>query len=75
MMIRWLGIAALGLLVGCAGGARDVDYPPDRGISADIAATHSADSSSLFPGMNTSAGEDSEPLGLFPWQLGERHQQ
>jgi hypothetical protein len=74
-MIRWFGAAfALALLAGCAGGAREVDYPPERGISADIAATHYAGASSLYPGMDVSAGNGSEPLGVIPWQLGERHQ-
>lgn len=74
-MIRWLGAAfALALLAGCTGGAREVDYPPERGISADIAATHDLGASSLYPGMDMSAGSVGEPLGVVPWQLGERHQ-
>lgn len=72
-MIRWFGAAfALALLAGCAGGAREVDYPPERGISADIAATHFSGASSIYPGMDVNAV--SEPLGAIPWQLGERHQ-
>lgn len=70
-MMRWFGAAtALLLLAGCTGGARDVDYTQERGISADIAASRYAGPTSLYPGMN----ENGEPLGLVPWQLGERHQ-
>lgn len=75
-MERWLGAAAaLALLAGCAGagGARDVDYTPDRGISADIAASHSQGPSSLYPGISGTATD--EPLGALPWDLGERHQE
>ncbi len=70
-MVRWLGGAAvLALLAGCSGGAREVDYPPERGISADIAASQYSGPTSLYPGMN----ESGEPFGVIPWQIGERHQ-
>ncbi|HUC66242.1 MAG TPA: hypothetical protein VMA53_12470 [Stellaceae bacterium] len=73
-MMRWSGaFAALFLLAGCSGGARDVDYTPDRGISADIAASHSPGSSSLYPGISGTSQSD-EPLGLLPWLIGERHE-
>ncbi|HEV2549782.1 MAG TPA: hypothetical protein VGU20_20880 [Stellaceae bacterium] len=57
-------------LVGSCDGAREVDYRPSRGISADIAATHEMGATSLRRGMTT----EEEPLGAMPWQLGERHQ-
>jgi hypothetical protein len=63
-------LALLALLAACDGGARGVDYPPGRGISADIDASHFRGPGSLYPGM-TEAGE---PLGVFPWQLDEHHQ-
>jgi hypothetical protein len=53
-----------------AGCARDFDYPPDRAISADIDASRYRGASSLYPGMTERSG----PLGVFPWQLDERHQ-
>jgi hypothetical protein len=67
-----IGLPLLLLLLGaaCSGGARDVDYPRDRGISADIGAAHQRGSTAINPGM-TEAGE---PLGAIPWQLDERHQ-
>jgi hypothetical protein len=71
-MTRWLGLmAALVLLAACAssGGARDVDYTQERGISADIAATHAEGASSLDRGETVTG----EPLGAMPWTLDERH--
>jgi hypothetical protein len=71
VMMRWLGVAAmLALLAGCSGGAREVDYPPERGISADIAASRYSGPTSLYPGMS----ESGELEGVMPWQLDERHQ-
>jgi hypothetical protein len=58
------------MLAGGCDGAREVDYRPSRGISADIAATHEMGATSLRRGMTT----EEEPLGAMPWQLGERHQ-
>jgi hypothetical protein len=64
-MIRWLGpLAALALLAGCADSARDVEYTQERGISADIAASH-ATGPTLYPGETVGG----EPLGAFPWTL------
>jgi hypothetical protein len=63
-------IAALAVLAVLGGCARDIDYPPDRGISADIDASRYSGASSLYPGMS----ERSEPLGVFPWQIDARHQ-
>lgn len=73
-MVRSIGAAALlALLAACSGGAREVDYPPERGISADVAAAQPQGATSLYPGMNAGLGLR-EPLGAIPWQLGERHQ-
>ena len=65
-----LPVLALLLVAGCANGARDVDYTPDRGISADIDATHARGSTDINPGVT----ETGEPLGAIPWQIDERHQ-
>lgn len=71
-MMRWFAVVALVVLAGCAGGAREVDYPPSRGISADVAAGMPQGASSLYPGMNVGSGGVA-PLGVLPWQIGERH--
>ncbi len=71
-MMRWFAAASLLALAGCAGGAREVDYPPSRGISADVAAGMPQGASSLYPGMTVGAGATA-PLGVLPWQLDERH--
>jgi hypothetical protein len=64
-MMRWLGLLApLVLLVGCVGGAHDIDYTQERGISADIAATHATGPSSLDRGETVKG----EPVGAIPWQ-------
>jgi hypothetical protein len=65
-----LAVAVLFLTSACDIGARDVDYRPSRGISADIAATHETDATSSMRGMTT----EGEPFGATPWQLGQRHQ-
>jgi hypothetical protein len=62
--------AALLCFAAACDGAREVDYRPSRGISADIDATHDTGATSLRHGMTTA----SEPLGAMPWQLGQRHQ-
>ncbi|HEV8028991.1 MAG TPA: hypothetical protein VGP50_16275 [Stellaceae bacterium] len=65
-----LPLAAAALIYGCAGGARDVDYGQERGISADIDATYQTGPLLLKHGQI----EHDEPYGAFPWQLDERHQ-
>jgi hypothetical protein len=65
-----LAVAVLFLTSACDIGAREVDYRPSRGISADIAATHATGATSLMRGMTT----EGEPFGAMPWQLGQRHQ-
>ncbi|HEX7970383.1 MAG TPA: hypothetical protein VF502_19325 [Stellaceae bacterium] len=62
-------LAAALALAGCGGGARDVDYPPSRGISADIDASHQTNSPIIKRGDRLR----SEPYDAFPWQLDERH--
>lgn len=69
-MMRVPGLLLLlALLPACSGGARDVDYPPERGISADIAASHASGATSTYLGRTIGG----EPLGAFPWTLDERH--
>jgi hypothetical protein len=65
-----LPIAAAVLIVGCNGGAREVDYSQERGISADIDATYQTGPQLLKHGQI----EHSEPYDAFPWRLDERHQ-
>jgi hypothetical protein len=63
-------LAAVALLVaGCTGGAREADYSEERGISADIDATHRTDPQLLMHGQI----EHDEPYDAFPWRLDERH--
>jgi hypothetical protein len=57
------------LIAGC-GGAREVDYPPGRGISADIDASQVTNPQRLRQGQV----EHDEPLDAFPWALDQRHQ-
>ena len=71
-MTRWLGLmAVLVLIAACAssGGARDVDYTQERGISADIAASHADGPSSVDHGETVTG----EPYGAMPWTADERH--
>lgn len=64
-MTRRLGLLApLVVLIGCGGGARDVDYTQERGISADIAATHATGPGSLDRGETVTG----EPVGAIPWE-------
>ncbi len=53
----------------CGSGARDIDYPPARGISSDIDASHQTN-----PLIIHGARLRSEPYDAFPWRLDERHQ-
>ncbi len=67
--MRWKGavLAVLVLattLVGCGNGARNVDYPPSRGISVDIDASHQTN-----PAIMRGLRPRSEPYDCFPWQL------
>lgn len=56
--------AVLSLAAGCDIGAREVDYRPSRGISADIAASHATGATSTIRGRTT----EGEPVGAIPWQ-------
>ncbi len=49
---------------GCGDGARNADYPPSRGISADIEASHQTN-----PSIMRGLRPRSEPYDCFPWQL------
>ncbi|HUH84614.1 MAG TPA: hypothetical protein VLX85_08375, partial [Stellaceae bacterium] len=60
--------AALFLLAGCAGDARDVDYTTQRAISADIDASRFQGATNSFPGWS---GHD-EPVGAYSWQFDQR---
>lgn len=63
-------LAVLALLGACSGGAREVDYSQQRGISADIAATYATGPSSM---QNFGETVGMEPYGAIPWASGERH--
>lgn len=65
----FLAVAALALGA-CGTSARNVDYPPSRGISADIEAAHQLNSPIIKRGDRLR----DEPYDAFPWQLDERHQ-
>jgi hypothetical protein len=69
-MIRLIPLAVLAVLTACVGGARDVDYSQERGISADIAATYATGPNSLQSHGESLSGE---PYGAVPWAAGERH--
>ena len=68
--IRILGCVLALTAFGCTTGARDVDYPPSRAISADVAASHATGAIGSRPGR---ALRD-EPYDAYPWVLDERHQ-
>ena len=72
--MRWaiMGVGGLCLLAlaACDGGARSVDYPPERATSSDIGATLNTGPTAAHPGI-TSSGE---PIGALPWEINERHQ-
>jgi hypothetical protein len=70
-MQRLIPLAALALLAACAGGARDVDYSQERGISSDIAATYATGPTSM---QNYGETVTMEPYGSIPWTAGERHE-
>jgi hypothetical protein len=55
--------AVLLLLAGCTGAGDN--YVPERGISADIDASHFRGATSSYPGLN---GHD-EPLGTYSWRI------
>ncbi len=69
--MRWKGafLAALVLatITGGCTGARNVDIPPSRGISADIDASHQTN-----PTIMRGLRPRSEPYDCFPWQLDGR---
>ncbi len=54
-------------LAGCAFGAREVEFPPERGYSADIAA--SLNHGPTAAGLASSAARSRS--ARFPWQIGE----
>jgi hypothetical protein len=57
-------------MAGCDSGARDVDYTPQRAYIADISASLDHGPTALKPGMTG----PQEPIGAFPWQIGESRQ-
>ena len=57
-------------LVGCEGGAREVDFTPQRAISSDIDASLNHGPTASTPGMSSSE----EPQGAFPWDIGQSRQ-
>jgi len=61
-------ILALGL-AGCSGGASEADYTPQREYSADISAALNHGPVASSPGMR----QGDEPIGVFPWDMNERH--
>lgn len=65
------GFIAVGL-IGCSGGASDVEYTRQRAIEQDITATHNVGPTSSQPGMQVNVGS-SEPIGVQPWLLDRAH--
>ncbi len=63
-------MAVVALLAACSGGARDVDYSQQRGISADIAATYATGPTSMQDYGETTR---MEPYGAIPWEAPESH--
>jgi hypothetical protein len=61
--------AAVMLVGACAPGARDVDYPPSRGVSDDIDAARQTS-----PLVTQGQRLRNEPYDAFPWRLDARHQ-
>jgi hypothetical protein len=53
-------------LAGCDTGARQVEYQPQRAVSADIAASLDRGPTASQPGITGAQ----EPLGALPWQIG-----
>jgi hypothetical protein len=66
----FLAVIGVTVIAGCATGAGDVDKSPERGISADIDASHQTSPQLLQRGQI----EHDEPGDAFPWQFDERHQ-
>jgi len=60
-----VALAGMLALAGCEGGAREVDYSQQRGISSDIANSLNHGPTAVQPGE---AG-DEEPLGAQPWTI------
>jgi len=65
--MRLSPLVMLALLAGCAGGATDVEYTPQRSISADIDASHLRGSTGNYPGI----GGRTESVDVIPWRLGD----
>ena len=65
----FLAVIGSAVIAGCAIGARDVDYRPERGISADIDATHQTSPRLLQRGQI----QHDAPNDAFPWQFEDRH--
>ncbi len=65
LLLVTLGVAA------CAENADDFGSLRRRGINADIASVHETGPTALYPGQRFD--DVSEPKGVYPWQLDERH--
>jgi len=57
------------VLAACSGGAREVDYSPQRGYSADINAALNHGPTAAQPGMLARE----EPIGAIPWRSHDRN--